>query len=632
MPLKIGELARRAGLSVRALHHYDAIGLLSPAWRSEGGARLYGRDELIRLHRIEALKRFGYSLQEIKDSLDDPAVGREPLGILRRQIEALEAQAARIRRLGRQLQHLVDMVAAGHEAPSIDWLNALELMNMYQKHLDDQELDKLLASGPEQLTPTDPVWIGLIEELRQAMAQAQPTGSAAAQDLAWRWIRLVVRMTQDDPALADKLMQLQLGESRAQHITGVDGQLLDWIDEAFAHARCTLLARHLDPAQATEVRRRHLASVKRRAWPALVIELRALMAAGVAVEAAPVQALVGRWRQLFRDSFCGDDAALEARVLAALAQEPDLHLGLGMDEALLAYLNRAHMVGHQTLPVDGGPKPSALMVALQRAAHQLIDRPLVLEDPVALTILGEARLQTLQADLDRYRHPMALGMRSNVVVRSRLAADLWAQAAAGGTGQYVILGAGLDTSAYRLPDGPGRVFEVDLPATQQWKQAQLQAAGLAVPRSLRFVPVDFERVGLADGLAAAGFRAEEPALFSWLGVTMYLDEAAVIETLRFMAGCARGSTVLLEYATPLSDFTPMVRPAMEGLLARFAEQGEPWKSFFAPQDMAGLLGSLGFGSCRHWSPDDLNRRYLADRPDGLHIGATPSRLIVATVG
>src|SRR5205814_10001230 len=109
--------------------------------------------------------------------------------------------------------------------------------------------------------------------------------------------------------------------------------------------------------------------------------------------------------------------------------------------------------------------------------------------PLALTILGQAEAQALRGDLDRYRAPMALGLRSSVVVRSRLAEDEWAKAIERGVHQYVVLGAGLDTSAYRHPDAAGRIFEVDLPATQAWKQARLAETGIAIPDSLSYVPV-----------------------------------------------------------------------------------------------------------------------------------------------
>ena len=630
MQLKIGELAKKAGLSVRALHHYDAIGLLSPTQRSEGGARLYGRDDLIRLHRIEALKRFGYSLPDIKASLNEQ-LDAAPLATLRRQIAELESQALKAQRLSRHLQHLVDMVVVGGETTTMDWLSTLELMNMYQKHLDDNELDTLFASDPDRMAPIDPQWIEIINEVRLATQNAVPTGSDEAQTLAWRWMRLVVQMTRNNLDLATKLMKMQISEPRAQQIVGITPPMLEWIDEAFMQARLALFAKYLTPEQADEVRRRQLVDVNRRAWPVLVLELRAQMAAGVDAKAAPVQAIVKRWQQLFRDSFCGEDAVLEARIREALMHEPDLHLGIGFDDALMAYLHKAHMVGNEMAPTDAGPKPSAMMVATQRAAHQLLDHPLVLDDPVALTLLGSAEAQSLRDNLARYRHPASLGLRSAVVVRSRLADDIWIEAVERGIDQYVILGAGLDTSAYRQINVASRIFEVDLPAVQQWKQARLHEAGMPLPPSLRLVPVDFERVSLAEGLASAGFDPDAPAIFSWLGVSMYLDKVAVEETLRVIASCAKGSAVLFEYAMPLDSLPQMMRIAMEELTAQFAKRGEPWKSFFEPNALAEMLTTFGFSRYHTWTPDELNQRYLANRSDGLHIGATPTRLVLATV-
>jgi methyltransferase (TIGR00027 family) len=455
----------------------------------------------------------------------------------------------------------------------------------------------------------------LIGEIRDAMQQSLPTDSAAAQALAWRWIRLATQTTD---------------AAHAQESSGFTPAMLAWIGEAFAHARCTLFARHLNAADTDEVRRRQLATPP-GAWPALLAELRAQMTAGADVRAAPVQAIVRRWRQLFRDSYCGSDAALEARVREALMREPDLQLGVGMDDVLLAYLQRA-IVGSHAMTVDNaGPKPSALMVAMQRAAHQLLERPLVLDDPLALVIIGDKEAQALRSDLDSYRQPMAQGLRSSVVVRSRLAEDEWMAAIERGVRQCVVLGAGLDTSAYRHRDAPGRIFEVDLPATQAWKQARLRESGIAIPESLRYVPVDFETVSLADGLALAGFDMHEPAFFSWLGVTMYLDEAAVVETLRTIGSCAKGSAVLLEYVVPLATLPPMMRIAMEQIAAQLAERGEPWKSFFEPDALAATVAGLGFSSSRTWGPDEMNQRYLAGRSDGLRIGPGPGRLMLAQV-
>ena len=628
--LKIGELAKKTGLSIRALHHYDAIGLLYPSQRTEGGARLYGHGDLMRLHRIEALKQLDYSLADVKAALDDSTGA--PLDVLARQIAALDAQAVQAQRLSRRLKHLLDLIATGGETAATDWLDILELMNMYQKHLSDDELSTLMATGPGTLQPTDRQWTELVAEVRDAMAQAIAVDSAPAQALAWRWIRLVILMTRNDPALADKIMALQLNEPRAQAILGITPAMLDWIAEAFVHARCTRLAKYMSPAQFEETRRRQLAHrTQFTDWPALVAELRAQMEAGADAGAPAVQAIVKRWQQLFRDSYCGDDAALEARVREAFMREPDLRLGVGVDDTLLTYLQKAHMASHHAPQEGAGPKPSAMLVAMQRAAHQLIEHPLVLDDPLALTILGKAQADALRKDLSNFRGPMAQGLRSSVVVRSRLAEDEWLAANERGVRQYVVLGAGLDTSAYRHAARPGRIFEVDLPATQDWKRARLAETGIEVPQSVRYVPVDFETVSLADGLSAAGFDRKQPAFFSWLGVTMYLEEAAVFETLRFIGGCAKGSAVLFEYVVPFAGLSPMMRIAMEQMAAQLAQRGEPWKSFFEPEALAAKAAELGFSSSRTWTPQELNERYLANRADGLHIGAGPGRLMLATV-
>ena len=179
-------------------------------------------------------------------------------------------------------------------------MNALELTNMQQRHPLETERDTV--------QPTDPSWTEVVGDIHLAMQRELPTSSDEAQALAWRWMRLVVSMTRNDMALAANVLRMQIGETGAQQIRGITAQMLGWIDEAFTHARCALFAKYLSPAQADEVRRRQLASGKQRAWPTLLIELRALMEAGVDVNAAPVQAIVKRWRQLFRDSFCGDDA------------------------------------------------------------------------------------------------------------------------------------------------------------------------------------------------------------------------------------------------------------------------------------------------------------------------------------
>jgi len=277
------------------------------------------------------------------------------------------------------------------------------------------------------------------------------------------------------------------------------------------------------------------------------------------------------------------------------------------------------------------PSQTALGAAMQRAAHQLLERPLVFEDPLALPILGLERVRWLAANLDRQRHPWAASLRAALVVRSRVAEDALADAVARGTRQAVILGAGLDTLAYRNPHAGLRVFEVDHPATQSWKRERLSAQGIAVPRSLAFVPVDFETQTLATRLAAAGLRTDAPAFFSWLGVTMYLSQEAIAQTLRYAGGCcAPGSTIVFDYLPPAASLPAAARRARDMLAARVAASGEPWISEFEPAELEALLRAQGLRKVRDLDAEALQARYFAARHDGFSLSGS-SRLMIASV-
>ncbi|MBE1160045.1 class I SAM-dependent methyltransferase [Dyella acidiphila] len=270
----------------------------------------------------------------------------------------------------------------------------------------------------------------------------------------------------------------------------------------------------------------------------------------------------------------------------------------------------------------GKPSRTAWLMANLRAVHQLLDQPLVLDDPVALRILGTEAAALLRDDPYVYNDPFARGLRAILIVRSRVAEDELLRSVAAGARQYVVLGAGLDTFAYRNPHRAAglRVFEVDHPSTQQWKRRCLRDAGIALPRELVFAPIDFERGTLAQGLAEAGFRSDVPACFSWLGVTMYLSEEAVLETLRFVATLPQGSSISFDYHVPESMRSPVQRIFTEVLGQRAAAAGEPWICEFDPALLRQRLLQLGFSAIEDFSPEALNRRYLDRRKDGLHMG------------
>lgn len=267
------------------------------------------------------------------------------------------------------------------------------------------------------------------------------------------------------------------------------------------------------------------------------------------------------------------------------------------------------------------PSLTAYRVALSRAAHQILDPPPVLADPVALAIVGERGAAEIRAARLRFALPPARHLRAFLVARSRVAEEALAAAVRGGVRQYVVLGAGLDTFAYRSPYPAAqlRVFEVDHPATQAWKRCRLAAAHLALPEALTFVPVDFESEPLAARLVDAGFRAAEPAFFSWLGVTMYLTRAAVSDTLAWIARLPAASGIVFDYAVPPATLDLIPRLLVRGLMRRVAAAGEPWKTFFDPAALARELRALGFRRLEDLGPADLNTRFFSGRSDGLRV-------------
>jgi methyltransferase (TIGR00027 family) len=279
---------------------------------------------------------------------------------------------------------------------------------------------------------------------------------------------------------------------------------------------------------------------------------------------------------------------------------------------------------------DEQPSRTAFRVALRRAAHQILDDPRVFEDPLALAIV-QADAETLRSDpkgQERYSRVM----RAFMAVRSRYAEDGLAAAFEGGTRQYVILGAGLDTFAYRNPFPGLRVFEVDHPATQAWKRHRLEAAGIAVPDSMTFAPVDFESQTLVEGLDRAGFQKGRRAFFSWLGVVPYLTRSAAMETLGFVASLPAGSEIAFDYALPPESLDPVRRQAFDALAARVAAIGEPFQTFFDPADLEAELRRMGFASFEDLGSEEINARYFSGRPDGLRVAGGIGRLMKARGG
>lgn len=281
---------------------------------------------------------------------------------------------------------------------------------------------------------------------------------------------------------------------------------------------------------------------------------------------------------------------------------------------------------------SGQPSASALQVAELRAVHQLIDEPVVFEDPIALRILGAQHEADLRADPFVFNDPLRRGLRAVLAVRSSLAEEELTHSLEKGVRQYVVLGAGLDTFAYRNPYAETglQVYEVDHPATQAWKKEMLKSSGVAIPESLRYVGVDFESDILAEQLLRAGFRADEPAYFSWLGVTVYLMAKTVLDTLAYVASLPHNSSISFDYRADPALLNPIDKVAGDYISMIMAERGEPWISHFDPQVFQGQLRKLGFSSACSLAPEELNERFLARRKDGLRVGGG-FRMMCATV-
>ena len=280
--------------------------------------------------------------------------------------------------------------------------------------------------------------------------------------------------------------------------------------------------------------------------------------------------------------------------------------------------------------LTAAPDNTAVRVALWRALHLEIDAPPhVLEDDVGLKLAAPDDGWRSRPDMS----PFTRAFRASILARARFVEDLVAERAAQGVGQYVILGAGLDTFAQRRAELASRmlVFEIDPPRPQAWKRQRLIELGFGVPSFLRLVPVDFEAGdGWWEKLVASGFDSARPAVVASTGVSMYLTQDAIVATLRQVAALAAGSTLVMSFMLPLELLDPEVRPGVERAAAGARAAGTPFISFFTPQDMLTLAREAGFRRVEHVSAATLAERYFAGRTDGLRPPNNSEELLVAT--
>ena len=243
-----------------------------------------------------------------------------------------------------------------------------------------------------------------------------------------------------------------------------------------------------------------------------------------------------------------------------------------------------------------------------------------------MRLLGPEAVARLEQHPEQVQAPSARRLRAHVVLRSRFAEDRLADAVRRGVRQYVLLGAGLDTFAFRQPEWARgiTIVEIDQPATQAAKRARLAERGFVVPSNVVYHAVDFEKTTLREALPAAGIDVNAAVFFSWLGVTMYLTEDAVDQVLGTVAQLPRGTEIVLTFATPPD---PLEEPARLSFAQRAAEVGEPWITFFTPEAIEARLRSSGFSTVTFLTPEDARARYFNQRADGLE---APRRVSVVS--
>ncbi|MDR2309209.1 MAG: SAM-dependent methyltransferase [Paucimonas sp.] len=265
---------------------------------------------------------------------------------------------------------------------------------------------------------------------------------------------------------------------------------------------------------------------------------------------------------------------------------------------------------------------TALFASIARAAHQVLDgHPKLLDDPVVVGLVEGTSVSEIRAQAAQFDTPMQRLVRSLFVLRSRFVEDRLRAAVESGVKQYIVLGAGLDTFAYRQPPWAAQlsIIEVDHPASQARKRDYLSRAGVAVAGNVSFCPLDFERERLMQGLRSSDFDSAQPAFFSWLGVTQYLTGTAIKDVLGEVSSCAPGSAIALSFVLADGLLSGLDAQTGNHFAALAQGRGEPWLSRLSPEQLRTWLHAAGFARVQHARPEALQRHYYGRRTDGLTV-------------
>ena len=327
--LKVGELAQRSGLTVRTLHHYDAIGLLTPSGRSESGYRLYSPADVQRLHGIQALRHMGLPLAHIGELLQD--VGLDAKRVLAQQLHALDVQIQQATELRGRLALMHDGLVAGAQPDMGNWLETLALMSTYGKYFSAAELKRIFERWP--LVAHE--WIALTEQVHAAMQRGLPPDADEVQRLANRWMVLMLEWMEGDMDLMDRWGHMYRHEPSAHSLNHApSGAMIEFMERAIA-LRLQVLGRYFTREELSQ-----LGFVTARQWLALEDEVQALLASGAEPHGPDALQALGHWPRLM-DQLCRGSATLQARLLAAHAAEPLLHAGGWLSPAVRGFIGAA---------------------------------------------------------------------------------------------------------------------------------------------------------------------------------------------------------------------------------------------------------------------------------------------------
>ena len=327
MLLKVGELAKRTGLTVRALHHYDSIGLLRPSGRSEAGYRLYNRDDVARLHGIQALRQMGVPLAEVAQLLDGGASTLPAL--LARQIGALDQEIARTQALRERLGVMQIVLAQGGQPELDDWLASLAMMSTFERYFSVAELQRAFQRW--KLCQAE--WPPLVQALQAAMARGVAPDAIELQPLVQQWIDLSTRWMDGDLTFLGRWGSMLREQPDLPLPAGMDLALLDYIDDAIRR-RLAVLAPYASPIQQQRLQE------TRSAWHALLQRAQRLVADGVPPQAQAARELARDWQALMERTV-GPDTDWGERLLAAYENEPLLQAGMPFTAVIRNYVKQA---------------------------------------------------------------------------------------------------------------------------------------------------------------------------------------------------------------------------------------------------------------------------------------------------